>query len=423
MEFQLHPIRNWIAASLGGSTAAEWTATIIMLLVTTAVFLYFWYLLNRFYSFLKTRIDDNIGERIKTLKIQKQRIFTEEDFAKLLHAAVHGLVLLPKLLLLLLYVNMTLSYFVWFQDMAMNVFSFIGTTLADMTKSFIAYVPDLIVIGIIVLVSRFVIRTGHLIFEGIRRERIRLPGFYPEWARTSFNLIRVAIIALTVVVIFPYLPGAQSPAFQGLSIFFGVLLSLGSTAAIAHLVAGVVITYTRAFRMGDRVRIADTEGDVIERNAFVTRIRTPKNVEVAIPNAMVMNNHIINYSAQARTGGVLLHTTITIGYDVPWPRVHELLVEAARRTDRLEAEPEPFVLQTALNDNSVAYELNASTCLPSGKTRIYSDLHANIQDCFREAGIEILSPAYRSVRDGNAKTVPPEFKPEKTAEETSEEAV
>jgi small-conductance mechanosensitive channel len=407
MDLELHPLRNLIAESLGGSTAAQWTATTIMLAVVTALFLLAWYLLRRLRGYLQRKVDENIGERIKGLSIQKQRILSEEDISALLVGGIRVLDLVLKLLLLLLYINVALSYFDWFRQVAISVFGLAGSALKQIAGAIINYLPSFIIAVLIVVLSRFLIRMLRLVFDGLRRERIRLPGFYPEWASTSFNLARVAVIALTVVAIFPYLPGSSSPAFKGLSIFFGVLVSLGSTAAIGHLVAGIVITYTRAFRMGDRVRIADTEGDVVERSAFVTRIRTPKNVEVAIPNAMVMNNHIVNFSAQARNTGVLLHTTVTIGYDVPWPQVHELLIEAAHRTDHLESEPEPFVLQTALQDDNVAYELNAYTRVPSGKTRIYSDLHSHIQDCFREAGIEILSPKYRSVRDGSASTVPP----------------
>ena len=413
---ETHPIRNWLASLLGDSQLALWVSTAIVLVLITILFLVFWRILNRLSARIGDRVDQLIRQRIKELKIQKQRIFEQEDLAKAANGAVRAVFTVVKLGLLFLYLNSVLSYFAWTHELAISIFSFIGTTLASMARSFISYLPDLAIVILFVFIARFIIRVLALVFDGIRRERIRMPGFYPEWARTSFNLVRVAVIALTVVIIFPYLPGSDSPAFKGLSIFFGVLVSLGSTAAIAHLVAGIVITYTRAFRLGDRVRIADTEGDVIERSAFVTRIRTPKNVEVAIPNAMVMNNHIVNYSAQARSGGVLLHTTVTIGYDVPWPKVHELLVEAARRTDRLETDPEPFVLQTALQDNYVAYELNASTHVPSGKTRIYSDLHANIQDVFREANIEILSPAYRAMRDGNSSTVPAEAEQEKPAE-------
>ena len=172
------------------------------------------------------------------------------------------------------------------------------------------------------------------------------------------------------------------------------------------MVAGIVITFTRAFKIGDRVKISNTEGDIIERSAFITRIRTPKNVDVSIPNAAVLNNHIINYSTQAEQIGLTLHTKITIGYDVPWERVHELLISAARATENIETEPAPFVLQTALNDFYVEYELNATTRRPNSKPQTYSDLHAHILTQFQSAGVEIMSPHYQSRRDGSAPAIP-----------------
>jgi small-conductance mechanosensitive channel len=166
-----------------------------------------------------------------------------------------------------------------------------------------------------------------------------------------------------------------------------------------------------AFKIGDRVKIADAVGEVVEKTIFVTRVRTPKNVEIAIPNSMVMTHHIINYSARARSTGVTLHTSITIGYDVPWRRVHELLVAAGKETEGIEADPEPFVLQTSLDDYYVAYELNAVTKQPDRMDALYSELHEHIQDKFHEAGVEIASPHLRALRDGNTVNVPKENLP------------
>jgi small-conductance mechanosensitive channel len=271
----------------------------------------------------------------------------------------------------------------------------------------VAYLPDLFTALVIIGISYLFVRLFRLVFDGMARQRIKVPGFYPEWARTSYHLIRLLIIALTVVVVFPYLPGSDSPAFQGVSIFFGVLLSLGSTTAVANVVAGIVITYTRAFRKGDFVEIAGTEGKIIERTAFVTRIRTPKNVDVSLPNASVMSGKVINYSSQARRSGIRLHTGVTIGYDVPWPKVQELMLSAARATEHIEQDPPPFVLQTSLDDNYVAYELNATTKRVSLRPQIYSELHANILDAFHTAGVEITSPQYRAIRDGNEAAMAP----------------
>jgi small-conductance mechanosensitive channel len=175
---------------------------------------------------------------------------------------------------------------------------------------------------------------------------------------------------------------------------------------VANVVGGVVMVYMRPFQIGDRVKIADTVGDVVEKTLLVTRIRTPKNVEVTIPNSMVLGSHLVNYSTTARTGGLILHTTITLGYDLPWRRVHDVLIEAALATDGILPEPRPFVLQTALNDFHVSYELNAYTDRPGGMARTYSELHQNVQDACAAAGIEILSPLYAATRDGSASTIP-----------------
>jgi small-conductance mechanosensitive channel len=196
------------------------------------------------------------------------------------------------------------------------------------------------------------------------------------------------------------------------SIFVAVLISLGSTAAVGNMVAGVVLTYTRAFKIGDRVRIADTLGDIKEKSLFVTRVTTPKNVEIAIPNAMVLANHVINYSSLARRApGLILHTSVTIGYDVPQEQVRTLLTEAAIATENIEPDPAPFVLVTSLDDFYISYEINAYTRRARKMTAIYSELHGHILDGFNEAGVEIMSPHYSAIRDGNPLSLPDEHLP------------
>ncbi|MGB1140514.1 MAG: mechanosensitive ion channel family protein [Halioglobus sp.] len=273
-------------------------------------------------------------------------------------------------------------------------------------NGFVGYIPNLITIIVIVMITRYVIRVIGLVFDGIRNRRIYLKNFYPEWAETSFGLIKLMIYALAAVIIFPYLPGSSSPAFQGISIFVGVLVSLGSTSAVANVIAGVVLTYTRAFAVGEQVEVGGTRGRVIERSTFVTRIQTLKNVIVSIPNSVVLSNNIINYSKNMGQSGLLVHTTITIGYDVPWQKVNDLLVAAATKTEGIVETPEPFVLQTSLEDNYVSYEINGWTRHPESLPKTYSDLHANILDEFHQHDVEITSPHYRAVRDGNPTTVP-----------------
>lgn len=271
---------------------------------------------------------------------------------------------------------------------------------------FAGYLPNLITIIVIITVARYVLKLIAAVFDGIKAKRIDLKNFYPEWADTSFSIIKLMVYALTAVIVFPYLPGSSSPAFQGISIFVGVLVSLGSTTAVANVIAGVVLTYTRAFQTGDQVEVGGTRGRVVERSTFVTRIQTLKNVIVSIPNSMVLSNNIINYSTTMGQDGLLVHTTITIGYDVPWQTVNELMIAAARETADIVDQPEPFVLQTSLDDNYVSYEINGWTRKTEHLPKIYSELHANILDQFHGHQVEITSPAFRANRDASASTIP-----------------
>jgi small-conductance mechanosensitive channel len=406
MEAYLFRLEQYLADLLGGALLAQTVSKVLLISIAAVIFWFFWVLLRRLTTKARQKINDWRGTRIKGLKIQNQRIISERDAARLLQAAVNWTRWILNVVLILGFINITFYFFDWSRSLALTVIGGIGGSLRSMGAALVDYLPKLAVIIVVVFIARFLIHLLRLVFQGINKKRISFPGFYPEWSRTSFNLLRIVIIALSLVIIFPYLPGSSSPAFQGVSIFVGVLLSLGSTSAVANVVAGIVITFTRAFKVGDRVKISNTEGDVIERSAFVTRIRTPKNVEVSVPNASVLNNHIINYSAQADESGLTLHTTITIGYDVPWPQVHELLIAAALKTEDVMTEPKPFVLQTALNDFYVEYELNATTREPNKKSLIYSDLRAHILDAFQQASVEIMSPHYLARRDGSVPVIP-----------------
>ncbi|MFM7715608.1 MAG: mechanosensitive ion channel family protein, partial [Microcystis sp.] len=219
--------------------------------------------------------------------------------------------------------------------------------------------------------------------------------------------------AIAAIVAFPYLPGFNSPAFQGISVFLGLLLSLGSTSAIANVIGGIILIYTRAFRIGDHIQIGDVIGDLIEKNFLVIRIRTPTNKIITIPNSSLLSSNVINFTIASREldEHLILQTTITLGYDLPWRKVHKILIEAALDTEHILKEPAPFVLQTSLDDFYISYQLNAYTNKPSLMVIIYSELHQNIQDKCNEVGIEILSPNYTSLRDGNTTTIPENYLP------------
>lgn len=378
---------------------------------TTAVFLVLIFVMRRLFSKLYKVLKSWEGTRIPPLKIQSLEILSSGRVTYILIEAAKALKLAIIVVLLYFYIPLVLSFFPWTRGISSKILGYVIEPLMTVWAAFAEYIPNLFFILVIVLVSRYFVKATKFVFDEIRRGRIIIPGFYTEWATPTYKIARFMIICFVVIIIFPYLPGSQSPAFRGVSIFFGVLFSLGSTSAVANVIAGVILTYTRAFQTGDRVRIADTIGDVIEKTLLVTRIRTIKNEFISIPNAMVLGSHIINYSSPAKDSGLILHTTVTIGYDVPWRKVNELLIAAAKATENVMEEPEPFVFQTALNDYNVSYELNAYTETPHMMAKIYSDLHMNVQEKFNEAGVEILSPGYTALRDGNPTTVPEERRP------------
>ena len=307
------------------------------------------------------------------------------------------------------YLTIIFGFFSFTRYISLGVSRWVFSQLAMLGKSAVDYVPNLVVIAAIVLATYYLFRVLRLISGEIKKGELKIRGFYPDWAEPTEKLIRMLMLALALVVAFPYLPGAKSPAFQGISIFLGVLLSLGSSSAVANAIAGVILTYMRSFLVGDWVQIGDTTGEVVERTLLVTRVLTPKSEIITIPNATVMSGSVKNYSVEAKKSGVIFHITATIGYDAPWRTVHHLLISAALATEHVRKQPSPFVLQTRLDDFYVAYELNAYTDSPREMLTIHSDLHKNIQDKFNEAGVEICSPHFSSLRDGNTIAIPQEY--------------
>lgn len=273
------------------------------------------------------------------------------------------------------------------------------------------YLPNLFSILAIYFVMKYFIKFVKYIFTEIDSEKLKVSGFHADWAMPTFSIVKFLLYAFMFVLIFPFLPASDSNIFKGVSVFIGVLFSLGSHSSIANVVAGLVITYMRPFKVGDRIKIGDVTGDVIEKTLLVTRLRTPKNEEVTIPNSSVLSGNTVNYSTMARTVGLIIHTTVTIGYDVPWKKMHQALLNAADRTEAILKEPKPFVLQTSLDDFYVSYQINGYTRETNSFNRIYSSLHQNIQDCCNEMGIEIMSPHYRAQRDGNNTTIPADYLP------------
>jgi small-conductance mechanosensitive channel len=360
---------------------------------------------------ITNKIESWRGTRIRSIKIQSLEILNEDRIVELLIKTVKWLRILLFLALLSFYFLFVFSLFPWTKGLSAKLYDYIAEPVEKIGHGILSYLPNLFYIAIIIIFIHLAIRITRFFFLEIEKRTITLPGFFPEWAMPTFKILRFLAITFGLVVAFPYLPGSESPAFRGVTIFLGVLLSLGSTSAVANVVAGLILTYMRALNLGDRVKIADTVGDVVEKSLLVTRIRTIKNVDITIPNTMVLGSHIANYSSSAQDYGLILHTSVTIGYDAQWRKVHELLIAAALSTENILELPAPFVLQTSLDDFYVTYELNAYTEKPSLMASTYSELHHNIQDKFNEAGVEIMSPHYSQLRDGNHTTIPEGYLP------------
>ena len=389
------------------------TAVLDFLLLFLGLFLAFQFLslLNQTFPKLMTLLDQWGRARFQVVKIQSLELLTPDQITDFLLLGAKILRWGVTLFVGALSLTLVFNILPWTQGVSSQIGLKLLEILAAAGRGLVEILPNLFSLFLITLATVYSLKLLTFFFHGFRTGKVRLPGFHPELVEPTFQILRFLVLAFALVAAFPYIPGSDSPVFRGLSIFVGFLLSLGSTSLISNIIAGVVVTYTRGLRIGDRVRIGEAEGDVIERTWLVTRVRTIKNVDITIPNGMLLNNHIVNYSAAAEETGVVLNTAITIGYDVPWRLVHELLIESAAETAHVLPLPEPFVLQVGLEDAYVRYELNAYTMKPGRMALIYSELHQNIQDKFNEAEIEILSPAYTSLRDGGHTSIPQDYLP------------
>ena len=365
--------------------------------------------LRKLFNWTAFKIQQEQDKKIRGIKI---RNFTLFDAKQQVNALLNvNTVIKWLLILLLVYIALPILFgiFPWTKDFAGTLFGYILNPLKKIIIGFWNYLPNLITILVIVVVFRYVLKAIKFLKGEIQKGNLEIPGFYADWANPTYQIVRVIIFAFMLVVIFPYLPGSDSPVFQGVSVFLGFLFTFGSAGSLSNIVAGLILTYMRLFKIGDRVKIGEVIGDVIEKSLLVTRIRTIKNEIISIPNSTVMGSHTINYSSDAPEKGLIIHTTVTIGYDVPWKLMHEALIEAASRTTFVLKEPEPFVLQTSLEDFYVAYQINAYIKEANKQAIIYSNLHQNIQDVCNEKGIEIMSPHYRAARDGSSSTIPANY--------------
>jgi small-conductance mechanosensitive channel len=371
-------MRRGIMNALGATLAL---AAIVGLL------LWLWRLFDRF-------LVNRFQARVHSVGIQSLELMRAER----IWAAFRGGLLAVRtfifLVLVLIYFGFVLAQFPWTRGMSRNMGDLALGPLNTMVSGIVASIPSLVFLAVLFFVVRLSLRVIRLFFHAVEHRRVKFENFDAEWAQPTYKIVRIAVIAFALIVAYPYIPGSESAAFRGVSLFIGVLFSLGSSAAISNIIAGYMMTYRRAFKLGDRIKVGDAVGEVIQMRLQVTHLRSFKNEELIIPNSQILNGEVLNYSSLARTRGLILHTQVGIGYETPWRQVEAMLLMAAERTDGLNKEPPPFILEKALGDFAVTYELNVYCDNVPAMVQLYSQLHRNILDVFNEFGVQIMTPAY-----------------------------
>ena len=391
-----HTWRNFLRAV--GVTLLVWT------LFGAAV-----WILWKAIRWLDRRLAGWVSRQVSTSEVRASRLLIWERGRSFAMFFLKSIIFISLLSVASFAVSYTFTLFPLTAGISTTLLDYLRDAFGNAAMTVFRYLPSGGFVIIVCVVAYYLLKALKFLAQAVECGDIAVKPIAPEMARPTYQIVRLTVVLFALVVAFPYLPGGKSEAFKGVSIFLRLLLSLGSSSAVSNVLAGLVLTYMRAFHVGDRVRIADTTGDILQRSLLVTRVRTIKNVEVVIPNSAILNSQVLNFSSMARANGLILHTSVTIGYNAPWRTVHEALVRAAGNTEGILPHPAPFVLQTSLNDYHVSYELNAYTDQPNDFQNIYSRLHQAIQDSFNEAGIEIMSPAYHSLRDGNTVTIPENY--------------
>jgi len=367
--------------------------------VIIAVMAFLIWLVWRSFKRLNAKIEASGKEKIKPLVIKKFKILTSKQITELILVLLKISKYVIAAVLLILTIPIVFSFFPATRNLASTLFGYFFTPLKNIVLNAIKFIPNLITIIVIVVVTKYVIRALKFFTTQIEKGKLVLPHFYADWASPTFKILQVLLWAFTVAVIYPYLPGSNSRAFQGVSVFVGIIFSLGSTSAIGNLVAGLVITYMRPFKIGDRVQIKEITGFVVQKNLMVVRLKTHKNEYVTFPNILILGSSIINYntSSDEDEEGLIIYAEVTFGYSTPWEIVHEILINAALATNYVQKKPKPFVLQTNLDDFYARYQINCYTKEVSKIPAIHAMLYENIQNGFREKGLDMTAAHYRVI--------------------------
>ncbi|WP_416672969.1 mechanosensitive ion channel family protein [Egbenema bharatensis] len=425
-------VQSAVAQYRHDRSAQQLVYGVLFTLISTIALIGFLALVQWFISRFLLRIKAAQRTRALSFRVQNLQLLGSGATGYLLRGLAGLLRLILVLASFYLYIPFVLSQFPATRALGNSLLSGTAERMNQTGAAFVEYLPNLVIIVLIGVFTYYLIQFVKLVVTELGRDDA-YPWFYPEWIQPTNRLATVFLVIVACITATPFMPGFNSPAFQGIGLFLGALFTLGSSSAVANAIAGIILIYTRAFHIGDIVQIGEIKGEVVEKSLFVTRLLTFRREVITVPNSSVLNSNLINFNAISRIPGVpkiasslrkdstaprepkqylLLQTTITLGYDVPWRTIHAVLIQAAEATPGVISDPPPFVLQTGLNDFNVSYELNAYTNRPELMPQIYSELHQNLQDYCNQAGIEILSPAYAALRDGNHSTIPDQYLPE-----------
>jgi len=348
---------------------------------------------------LDIKLEHTKKHRIKPFTIKKLTLFSAKQVVK----AIESLLLVLKYLItgVLLFITLPIvfSLFPATKHLSNTMFLYVFNPVRDIAVGLFMFIPNLIKIVIIITVVRFILKGIKYFATRIEKGKLVIPKFYSDWAAPTYRILQVLLWAFTFALIFPYLPGSDSRAFQGVSVFIGIVFSIGSTSAIGNLIAGLVITYMRPFKLGDRVKINEITGFVAEKNLMVVRLKTHKNEYVTFPNLVILNSSTVNYNTSCDDDkeGLIIYAEVTFGYSTPWQEIHDILIKAALNTDSILDTPKPYVLQTKLDDFYACYQINCYTKNVSMVPAIYTMLYENIQNGFRDAGMDMTSAHYRVI--------------------------
>ena len=368
--------------------------------------LIFFKLTVRLFAHLRRQIAGKWLKRLKPLKVKDYEFLNIHQQGRILIFLTRIGQLLTILFQLAISIPLLFSVFPETKAVTYRLIGYVWNPAWNIVLGIIGYVPDLIQIVIIFYCFKYIVKFLRYMAGEIENGKLKISGFYPEWAMPTFFIIRVFAYAFMLVLIWPLLPYSDSGVFKGISVFLGVIVSFSSSSVIGNMVSGVVMTYMRPFRIGDFIRFEDNEGEVIEKTVLVTRIRTLKNDIITIPNSSILQAKTFNYTLSAENYGIIVHTQFTMGYDINWRTCERLLIEAALATEHIEHHPHPFVLAHALDDSYLTYEINAYTHYSKDLLTVYSELHKNVVDKFNEAGIEVMAPHIYARRDGIRRQAP-----------------